>query len=78
MLKQIDFSMNNGEEYIMLYMSDKLTDEQALTECGFVGCGGGHDYSLFPYYLIVPKEKRPLLVAIKEHILSNTDESEDE
>lgn len=78
MLKQIDFSTNTGCEYIMLYMSDKLTDEQALKECEFVGCGGGCDWNLYPYYLIIPKKKRPLLMAIKEHILSNTDESEDE
>lgn len=67
MLKQIDFSMN-GIEYIMLYDSEKLTDEQALAECEFVGWGMGNCKELFPHYLIVEKMKTPILNTIKEHI----------
>lgn len=71
MLKQIDFTTNQGLKYIMLYDSDYLTDEQALIECEFVGWGGGHDYSLFPHYVIIDAEKRPILRCIKEYILEN-------
>lgn len=58
MLKEIDFSTNQGLKYIMLYDSDYLTEEQALIECEFVGCGGGHDYNLFPHYVIIDEEKK--------------------
>ena len=70
MLKEIDFTTNTGLEYIMLYDSSKMTEEQALVECEFVGWGAGHDYSLFPYYIIIDKEKRPMLKCIKEFILN--------
>lgn len=70
MLKEIDFTTNTGLEYIMLYDSSKMTEEQALVECEFVGWGAGHDYSLFPHYIIIDKEKRPMLKCIKEFILS--------
>lgn len=68
MLKEIDFVTNQGLKYIMLYDSDYLTDEQALIECEFVGCGGGHDYNLFPHYIIIDEEKRPILQCIREYI----------
>lgn len=68
MLKQINFTLN-GVEYVMLYDSDKLTDEQAIAECEFVGWGSGKDPDLFPYYLIIEKRKQPLLKCIKKHIL---------
>ena len=70
MLKEIDFSTNSGLKYIMLYDSNYLTEEQALFECEFVGCGGGHDYNLFPHYVIIDEEKRPILKCIKEFILN--------
>ena len=69
MLKQIDFTINNVE-YCILYDSTKLTEEQAIIECEFVGWGMGHDESLFPYYIIVEKVKTPILKCIKEHILT--------
>lgn len=69
MLREIDFSTNSGLKYIMLYDSDYLTEEQALLECEFVGWGGGHDYSLFPHYIIIDEAKRPMLKCIKEFIL---------
>lgn len=68
MLKEIDFTTNTGLKYIMLYDSDYLTEEQALIECEFVGCGMGHNEELFPHYLIVEKMKTPILHCIKEHI----------
>lgn len=36
MLKEIDFTTNQGLRYIMLYDSDYLTEEQALLECDFI------------------------------------------
>lgn len=69
MLKEIDFTTNQGLKYIMLYDSDYITEEQALIECEFVGWGGGHDYNLFPHYVIIDAEKRPILKCIKEFIL---------
>lgn len=71
MLKEIDFTTSQGIKYIMLYDSDYLTEEQALIECEFVGCGGSHDYALFPHYVIIDEEKRPILKCIKQFILDN-------
>lgn len=68
MLKQIDFSMN-GIEYIMLYDSEKISDEQALAECEFVGWGMGKEKELFSHYLIVEKMKLPILQTIKNHVI---------
>lgn len=67
MLKQIEFTMEPGLKYFMFYDSEKMTEEQALLECEFVGWGGGHDESLFSYYLIVPVEKQPILKTIGKH-----------
>lgn len=67
MLKQIDFKLS-GIDYIMLYDSDNLTDEQALAECEFVGWGLGKEQHLFPHYLIVEKLKMPILQTIKDHV----------
>ena len=64
MLKQIDFTMNNGCSYHMFFDNEHMTEEQALIECEFVGCGAGHDKSLYPYYLIVPVGKEPILKTI--------------
>ena len=69
MLKRIDFTLSSGIEYVMLYDSSKMTEEQAMTECKFVGWGGGHNYDLFPHYLILDKKKLPMLLCIKDYIL---------
>ena len=68
MLKQIDFTLS-CIEYSILYDSDHMTDKQAKLECEFVGWGKGCDESLYPYYLIVTKSKKPILSCIKKHIL---------
>ena len=68
MLKQINFTTDHGVEYIMLNDSTYLTDEQAVAECEFVGFGGGCNYKLFPYYVIIEKQKEPILKCIKDHI----------
>jgi hypothetical protein len=67
MLEQIDFGFNDGREYCIFYDSDHMTEEQARAECEFVGWGKGCDESLYPYYIIVPKAKKPILSCIKEH-----------
>lgn len=69
MLEQIDFTYQ-GIEYCILYDSNHMTEEQALAECEFVGWGGGHDFELYPYYLIVPKKKKHILTCIKEYLTS--------
>ena len=72
MLKQIDFTLS-GTEYSILYDSGHMTDKQAKLECEFVGWGKGCDESLYPYYLIVTKLKKPILSCIKKHILEESD-----
>lgn len=67
MLRQINFTMR-GIKYIMLFDSDKMTEEEALIECEFVGCGMGHKEELFPYYLIVEEMKKPILNCIRDFV----------
>ena len=69
MLKEIDFTTNSGIKYIMLYDSEKMTDEEALTECEFLGWGMGHKHELFPHYMIIEEAKRPILNTIKFFIM---------
>lgn len=80
MLKQIDFTMNTGCSYHMFFDDEHMTEEQALIECEFVGWGVGHDESLYPYYLIVPAGKEPILKTIGKHCREKQevqDDSED-
>lgn len=67
MLRQIDFIMNDSCAYHMFFDDDYMTEEQALIKCEFVGWGAGHDESLYPYYLIVPVGKAPILKTISKH-----------
>lgn len=77
MLRQINFTMNTGLKYHMFFDDEHMTEEQALVECEFVGWGAGHDYSLYPYYLIVPDGKEPILKTIGKYCRENP-EVEDE
>jgi hypothetical protein len=77
MLKQIDFTTNYGCSYHMFFDDEHMTEEQALVECEFVGCGAGHDESLYPYYLIVPAGKEPILKTIGKHCREENNDSED-
>lgn len=77
MLKQIDFTMSNGLKYYMFFDDAYMTEEQALVECEFVGWGAGHDYSLYPYYLIVPEGKEPILKTIGKHCRENQEVLDD-
>lgn len=68
MIKQIDFGYNDGREYYLFYDDRYMTEEQALKEMEFVGWGKGCNEDLYPYYLIVSQEKKPILEAIKEQV----------
>ena len=78
MLKQIDFTMNTGLKYHMFFDDEYMTEEQALVECEFVGWGAGHDHSLYPYYIIVPEGKEPILKTIVKHWRENKEEEDEE
>ena len=69
MLQQIDFGFSDGREYCILYDDEHMTEEQAKLECEFIGWGKGHDESLYPYYIIVDIEKKPILRCIKEYCM---------
>lgn len=77
MLKQIDFTMKDGCSYHMFFDDEHLTEKQALIECEFVGWGMGHDHSLYPYYLIVPEGKEPILKTIGKYCRENQEEPDD-
>ena len=77
MLKQIDFTTNYGCAYHMFFDDEHMTEEQALIECEFVGCGAGHDESLYPYYLIVPAGKEHILKTIGKHCREKQEAQDD-
>lgn len=68
MLRQLDFGYSDRREYCIFYDDAYMTEMQAKRECEFVGWGKGCDESLYPYYLIVSKEKKPILSCIKKYI----------
>ena len=73
MLKQLDIKLVETwygfDEYYILYDDEYMTQEQAEKELEFLGWGKGYDPEKYPYYLILPKEKKPLLKCIKEYFL---------
>lgn len=75
MLQQIDFGFSDGREYCILYDDEHMTEEQAKLECEFIGWGGGHDKSLYPHYIIVDIEKKPILKCIKNYCMNLAYES---
>ena len=75
MLKQINFTMNNGCSYYMFFDDEYMTEQQALVECEFVGHGAGYDHSLYPYYLIVPEGKESILKTIGKFCREKQEES---
>ncbi len=77
MLKQIDFTTNYGCSYHMFFDDEYMTEKQTLVECEFVGWGAGHDEGLYPYYLIVPAGKEPILKAIGKHCREENNDTED-
>ena len=67
LLNCLEFTYH-GIPYLMYYMPDKMTEEQARIEAEFVGWGGGHDYNLFPYYIIIDKKKKDIMERIRNNI----------
>lgn len=55
-------------EYYILYDDEYMIQEQAEKELEFMDWGMGFDEKLYPYYLILPKAKKPILSCIKEYL----------
>jgi hypothetical protein len=74
MLQQIDVKLvehwHGFDEYYVFYDDTYMTHDQAMKELEFLGCGGGYDLANYPYFLIVPAKKKPLLSCIKEYFIS--------
>lgn len=56
------------DEYYILFDDEYMTQEQAEKELEFLDWGMGYNPELYPYYLIVPKAKQPLLASIKKFL----------
>ena len=57
------------DEYYVFYDDQYMTKEDAEKELECLGLGMGYRPELYPYYLILPKVKKPILSAIKEHLI---------
>lgn len=80
MLKQLEVKLaeqwHGFDEYYILYDDTFMTEEQAEKELEFIGWGMGFNPKLYPYYLILPKVKKPILKSIKKYFLSDMYEKE--
>ena len=80
MLKQLDVKFvepwRGFDEYYVFYDDEYMTKEQAEKELEFIDWGMGYDPEKYPYYLILPHVKKPILSAIKEYFLSRAYEEE--
>jgi hypothetical protein len=80
MLRQLDVKFvehwHGFDEYYVFYDDEHMTKEQAEKELEFIDWGMGYDPEKYPYYLIVPSVKKPILSAIKEYFLSGAYEEE--
>ena len=72
MLQRIDIKLAEYwfgyDEYYVFYDDEHMTQEQAEKELEFMDLGMGYDPEKYPYYLILPTEKKPILSAIKEYL----------
>lgn len=72
MLKQLEVKFaehwHGFDEYYVFYDDAYMTEEQAEKELEFMDWGMGFNPDLYPYYLILPKVKQPILSAIKEYL----------
>jgi hypothetical protein len=72
MLQQLDIKLvehwHGFDEYYIFYDDTYMTQEQAEKELEFMDMGMGYDLEKYPYYLIVPAAKKPILSAIKEFL----------
>ena len=82
MLQQLDIKFvepwHGFDEYYVLYDDEHMTREQIEKELEFMDWGMGYDPAKYPYYLILPKEKQPLLRCIKEYFISGAYEEEND
>lgn len=54
--------------YYVFYDDEYMTKEQAEKELEFMDFGYGYNKELYPYYLIVPGMKKPILTSIKKFL----------
>ena len=80
MLKQLDVKLvehwHGFDEYYVFYDDAYMTYEQAKKELECMDMGMGYDPENYPYYLILPAIKKPILRSIKEYFLSGAYEEE--
>jgi hypothetical protein len=80
MLKQLEVKLaeqwHGFDEYYIFYDDTFMTEAQAEKELEFLDWGMGFNPELYPYYLILPKIKKPLLKSIKEYFLNGAYEEE--
>jgi hypothetical protein len=73
MLQQLDVKLaehwHGFDEYYVFYDDTYMTQEQAEKELECMDMGMGYDPAKYPYYLIVPAVKKPILSAIKEYLI---------
>ncbi len=73
MLKQLDVKLaeywHGFDEYYVFYDDAYMTQEQAEKELECMDMGMGYDPEKYPYYLILPAVKKPILSAIKEYLI---------
>ena len=78
MLQQLDVKLvshwHGFDEYYVFYDDAYMTQEQAEKELECMDMGMGYDPEKYPYYLIVPAVKKPLLNAIREYFESGRHE----
>ncbi len=81
MLQQLDVKLvehwHGFDEYYVFYDDAYMTYEQAKKELECMDMGMGYDPEKYPYYLIVPAVKKPLLRAIKEYFVSGAYKEEE-
>ena len=74
MLKELDVKLvehwHGFDEYYVFYDDAYMTQEQAEKELEYMDIGMGYDPEKYPYYLILPAVKKPLLSCIKEYFIS--------
>jgi hypothetical protein len=73
MLQQLDVKLvehwHGFDEYYVFYDDTYMTQEQAEKELECMDMGMGYDPEKYPYYLILPAVKKPILSAIKEYLI---------
>ena len=72
MLQQLDVKLvehwHGFDEYYVFYDDTYMTHDQAVKELECMDMGMGYAPEKYPYYLILPAAKKPILSAIKEYL----------